>query len=116
MKTLDMKGGPYLLDEKTIDARVEPNVRGNYALGKTNENGTFVIVYIGRSDDDLNGRLKQWIGETREPEFKFSYAPTPKAAYEKECQNWHDFMPRGQIHPARPEKSDWKCSVPGCGK
>jgi len=116
VKTLGMKGGSYSLNEKTIDAQVLPNVRGNYALGKTNERGTFVVGYVGRSDNDLNARLKQWIGKTTEPEFKFSYAPTPKAAYEKECSNWHDFTPRSQIHPARPEKSDWKCPVVGCDK
>jgi len=61
---------------------------GNYSLGRVAD-GTFYVSYVGRSDSDLNDRLKDWVGEYKK--FKFSYATSPKAAFEKKCQNYHDF-------------------------
>ena len=114
MASLGMNG-PYKLDKDTIDAKVTRKSPGNYALGKKNEKGTFLVGYVGRSDDDVNGRLKDWVGNTRRPLFKFSYATSAKAAFEKECNNYHDFDPPGNTsHPARPVGSNWKC--PRCRK
>lgn len=114
MPALGMNG-PYKLDKDTIDAKVTLKSPGNYALGKKNEKGTFLVGYVGRSDDDVNDRLKDWVGKTRRPLFKFSYATSAKAAFEKECNNYHDFDPPGNTnHPARPVGSNWKC--PRCRK
>jgi len=111
MATLDMNG-PFRLNNETIDAQVTRTSPGNYALGDKNERGTFLVDYVGRSDDDVNGRLKKWVGKTSEPLFKFSYATSPKAAFEKECRNYHDFSPPSNTdHPDRPKGSDWKCPV-----
>lgn len=58
----------------------------------------------------MNARLKSWVRKTRQPRFKFSFAASPKAAFEKECINYHDFSPRGNtVHPDRPNGSGWKC-------
>jgi hypothetical protein len=50
--------------------------------------------------------------------FKYRYATSPKAAFEKECQNYHDIAEGTNIdtknHPQRPDSIDWKC--PGCDK
>jgi len=109
MATLNMKG-PYKLDAKTIDAQVTKTSPGNYALGKRNEEGTFLVGYVGRADKDVNGRLKSWVSKTKRPLFKFSYASSTKAAFEKECENYHDFDPPGNdIHPDRPNGTNWKC-------
>ena len=35
---------------------------GNYAYGHLKENGRFVVEYVGRSDTDLNDRIKHGIG------------------------------------------------------
>lgn len=94
MPSLGMKG-PYKLDNDTIDAVVTQTSPGNYALGRKNDEGTFVVGYVGRSDSDVNDRLKSWVGNTKRPLFKFSYASSPKAAFEKECENYHDFDPPG---------------------
>ena len=55
---LDMHGS-YELTADEIDKRVTRTSAGNYALGHRHpERGTFVVEYEGRSDRDLNRRLK----------------------------------------------------------
>ena len=109
MSSLQMDG-PYKLDAEVIDQKVTKKLTGNYALGKKNDNGTFLVGYVGRSDNDIRNRLKSWIGRTRRPLFKFSYAASAKAAFEKECKNYHDFDPPGNDkHPQRPDGTGWKC-------
>lgn len=87
MATLNMQG-PYKLTAKEIENQVAANTIGNYALGFSKD-GTFYVKYIGRSDDDLNGRLKDWVGNY--DEFKFSTASSAEAAYKKELKNFNDF-------------------------
>lgn len=110
MARLEMKG-PFDLDNKSIDANVTKTSPGNYALGKV-EGETFYVLYVGRADNDVNDRLKDWVGK-KYPKFKFSYASSPKAAFERECKNFHDFCGAekldNDIHPDRPKNSNWKC-------
>lgn len=104
--------GPYALTEKNIDANVNASI-GAYALGYVNSDDVFIVKYVGRSDDDLNGRLKDWIGSYKS--FKYGHFNTKKAAFEKECHMYHDF--RGldnDIHPARPKGLDYDCPVSDC--
>lgn len=109
MASLGMEG-PYKLDTETIETNVTRTSVGNYALGRKDEEGTFLVGYVGRSDSDVRARLKSWVGETKRPLFKFSYATSPKAAFEKECENYHDFNPPdNDVHPDRPDDSDWCC-------
>ena len=111
MASLGMNG-PYKLNRDTIDAKVTKKSPGNYALGRKDPDGTFLVGYVGRADSDIKGRLKSWVGKTKRPLFKFSYATSAKAAFEKECENYHDFKPPGNdVHPARPDGTNWKCSV-----
>ncbi len=111
MASLNMNG-PYLLTKSNIDDEVTRTSAGNYALGYVNEEKTFIVQYVGRADSDVNARLKQHIGE-KYKQFKYSYATSPKAAFEKECQNYHDFSDSkrldNKIHPDRPQNSSWKC-------
>lgn len=106
-------GGPYSLTEQGIDYNVTRTSPGVYVLGHTREDDAFIVKYVGRSDDDLNDRLKQWVGKGYH-EFKFGYSDSPKAAFEKECTIYHDFGgPKGDLdnkkHPQRPEGSNWQC-------
>jgi len=106
MPSLNMSG-PFSLTEAEIDKQVTKKSPGNYALGEF-KNNTFNVSYVGRADVDLNKRLKDWIGKYKQ--FKFSYADSVQAAFEKECNNYHDFNPPdNKIHPARPEGSNSKC-------
>lgn len=111
MASLKMNG-PYLLNKDKIDEVVTETSAGIYALGYVNEKGTFIVKYVGRADSDVNARLKQHVGE-KYKQFKYSYATSPKAAFEKECRNYHDFGGSksldNKIHPDRPKNSSWKC-------
>jgi len=118
MAQLDMLG-PYELTAETIDKIITKTSPGNYALGDVS-NSTFYINYVGRSDSDLNDRLKSWIGKNdRYKRFKYSYAASPKDAFEKECKNYHDFSgDKGKLdndkHPQRPEGTNWRCPLCDC--
>ncbi|WP_198390307.1 hypothetical protein [Burkholderia ubonensis] len=112
MASLEMQG-PYDLSKEEIDKQITKTSAGNYALGSIT-GGKFIVMYVGRSDSDLNSRLKQHVD--KHPKFKYSYASSPKAAFEKECKNFHDFGETeifgNSIHPDRPADSEWKC--PSC--
>ncbi len=111
MASLGMKG-LFNLTSREIDSQVTKTSPGNYALGRVSEN-KFYVYYVGRSDTDLNGRLKDWVDEY--DMFRFSYAKSPKAAFEKECQNYHDFGEIDKLdnknHPQKPDNTNRKCPV-----
>lgn len=111
MSKLNMYG-PYRLTNDEIDNEVTRTSAGNYALGYLNEVKQFIVKYVGRADSDVKDRLKQHVKE-KYKRFKYSYATSPKAAFEKECQNYHDFGGSNKldnkIHPDRPNGSNWKC-------
>ncbi len=102
--------GSYTLNAETVDKKVTRTSPGAYALGKLRET-TFIVKYIGRSDTDVNSRLKDWIGKY--PYFKFIYYGSAKAAFEKECNLYHDWGESksldNDIHPQRPAGTNWKC-------
>jgi hypothetical protein len=103
--------GPYNLTGPGILAAVSSNgMPGAYALGRTNSSNVFEISYVGRSDSDVATRLQNWIGSYAH--FKFDYFSTAAAAFEKECQLYHDFNPPDNVvHPAKPANSNVKCPV-----
>lgn len=101
--------GPYLLNNNGIGRVITRASAGAYALGSI-VNGVFNIFYVGRSDCDVGKRLKDHIG--KHAHFKFDYFGSPKAAFEKECNLYHDFGEtnlENKIHPDRPANSGWKC-------
>lgn len=99
--------GPYQLSSDTVEKIVSSTSPGAYALGVTKD-GTFYIHYVGRSDDDVADRLGDHVGKYRE--FKFDYFATAKAAYEKECNLYHDFNPPdNKAHPAMPRGVTCRC-------
>ena len=104
--------GPFQLNEKTIDKNITLKSAGNYALGYEDKDNAFIVEYVGRSDTDLNKRLKDWTDSKYEL-FKYSYATTAKTAFTKECNNFHDFGGTKKldnaIHQDRPDKSNWEC-------
>jgi hypothetical protein len=105
--------GNYDLTGPGILAAVSGHSPGVYALGKV-ENGTFYIHYVGRSDTDVSTRLQQHVTKWY-PHFQFDYFGSAQAAFEKECQLYHDFSPPDNlVHPARPQNSTLSCPVRGC--
>lgn len=106
--------GPFPLTGSGVDKEVTKKSAGAYALGNTNDKGAFVVKYVGRSDDDVNARLKQHVPQSY-TQFKYEYYSSAKAAFEKECNLYHDFNPPDNlIHPDRPDGTNWKC--PQCNK
>lgn len=105
--------GSFVLSSAEIDKRVTQAKCGNYALGYVNDEETFIVQYVGRSDENLGSRLKAWVDKGFS-KFKYSYATSPKAAFEKECNNFHDFggtdKLQNKVHPDRPNGSNWKCA------
>lgn len=114
MASLNMYG-PYTLSKEEIDKRIATGKPGNYAYGYTRKsNNTFIVKYVGRSDSDLNKRIKHGIGKYAQ--FKFSYAKNSKEAFEKECKNYHDFggdigSLDNDIHPDRPEGKEYEWPI-----
>ena len=115
MASLEMVG-PYDYTSSEIDRVVAKKSPGNYALGKRKEEEGFIVQYVGRSDSDVNPELKVKL-DGKYKKFKFSYATSAKAAFEKECHNYHDFDGSekldNEIHPRCPDGTDLKCPV--CG-
>lgn len=112
MANLNMNG-PFELKTDVIEEEISKKSAGNYALGRS-EDGTFIVNYVGRSDSNVKGRLLSWVGKKeRYKQFKYSYADSPKEAFKKECENYHDFGESEKLdndsHPDRPDGTDWKC-------
>jgi hypothetical protein len=101
----------YDLTEWDIDA-VVATLPGAYALGIAQDQNVLTIRYVGRADDNVNARLKRWVGRYRH--FQFAVLTT-RAAFDKECWLYHTFSPvDNMIHPARPSGTNYRCPVVGC--
>lgn len=115
MASLNMGSTSYKLIRDEVNRVVTRTQAGNYALGYQKED-TFIVKYVGRADSDVADRLLKHADKAKYARFKFSYASSEKAAYEKECQNYHDFGEKesldNKIHPDLPDNSKkWKCPV-----
>lgn len=101
--------GPYDLTNRDVNSVVTETSAGAYALGSSRD-GTFYISYVGRSDSDVNDRLKRHVHDYKQ--FKYRYYSTAKGAFDKECRLYHDFKsPDNDVHPARPRGRTWECPV-----
>jgi hypothetical protein len=74
------------------------------------------IRYVGRSDTDLQSRLLSHVDESPYRYFKHWIADSPKKAYVKECEQYHECLASGlllnQNHPDRPENMPYlRCPV-----
>ena len=109
-----MKGqGPLSLTVQMISEFVTRTCAGNYSLGRIQENG-FCVLYVGRSDKDVAKQLRSWTSQhARYKQFVFSYASDPRAAFDRECEDFHDFGGTERLdnaaHPKRPPTTDWLC-------
>jgi hypothetical protein len=100
--------GPYRLTFDGISSAVARKSPGVYVLGHTSPEGTFRIHKVGRSDTDVSEKLRDYIGT--DTMFKFGYFPSAEAAFERECELYHDFKPAGnRLHPDRPSRSSLEC-------
>jgi hypothetical protein len=105
--------GPYRLTLQKITEVVTEISPGNFTLGRIWED-RFQVHYVGRADEDVAKRLHDLAKhDHRYGAFTFSYAPTAKAAFDKVCEDFHDFGASEGLdnpgHPERPAKTDWLC-------
>ena len=104
--------GPVALSVDDIDKNVRGVSPGTYLLGRPGDN-VFLASYVGRSDTDLNGRLKNWVG-SKYSHALYGFFQTAKAAFNKECALFHAFGGAAkldnEVHPARPKGTDWTCA------
>lgn len=105
----------WLLDEKNIDdvANEKPGV---YVLGNNLSAFGLIVKYVGRSDESLNKRLRDWIGHYKY--FTGEYADNGVDAYKKECKYFHLYggfeKLDNEVHPDKPEGYNIGCPI--CGK
>jgi hypothetical protein len=100
--------GPFALADNIIDQQVDVRSPGAFALGDSHNGDEFKAAFVGSSELDVNNQLHVYVGTYRR--FKFVYCASARAAFEKECQLFHDFAPRDNLtHPPRPARSDWTC-------
>ncbi|MDR1218666.1 MAG: hypothetical protein LBK73_03540 [Treponema sp.] len=101
-----IRHGPYPLTNQDIDKHVAKKCLGNHLLGSI-ANGEFIPRYAGRSDSDLNRRIKEHIHEGY-GHFKFDYAKSVIDAYNSECKHYHTFKDLNEPcdndrHPDKPD-------------
>lgn len=104
---------PIALTAQAIGASVSKVSPGVYVLGPRDQRGGVTVSYVGRSDTDLAGRLKQHAGTSGHSHCVCSYATSAADAYAKECEMYHEwqaYLP-GQIHPAAPQGSNARCAI-----
>lgn len=85
--------GPFELSQDNIDKYV-PSMPGAYCLTYSSANKN-IACYVGRSDDNLNSRLKDHLPENESnacikknsvDKFYFQETNTAKESYELECK------------------------------
>ena len=102
--------GPFAFNQATIDHVVNQKSAGVYALGYT-LNNVFQIQRVGRSDTDLNARLKSDEYKGKYHQFNAWYYPNADAAFHAECELFHAFGgTNNPNHPARPFGKNHKCN------
>jgi excinuclease UvrABC nuclease subunit len=109
--------GKFSLNNASIDTTV-PSSPGAYVLVNSNNNA----VYVGRSDNNLNSRLKDhlseretnaWIRRGFPTDFYFEPTTNAQEAYRLECDWFHKYRPScNTAHPAKLSLG-WSCSI--CG-
>ncbi|HKX10225.1 MAG TPA: hypothetical protein VJN67_18655 [Stellaceae bacterium] len=103
--------GPHLLNAQVIGRTVTRKSAGVYVVNSV-AGGAATPRFVGRADDDLAARLKEYVGLYAS--FAFVYASSPASAYEIECQIYHALRPpESTRHPAKPAGAEGACPV--CG-
>ena len=113
--------GPFKLEREIVSKMVGDQVAGNYRLSMCDENETFCVDYVGRSDKQLMERICDHISEGYKT-FVWCPQKTAEDAYRQECADFHNFggdiglsgNDKNAGHPNSPEGLGLKCHI--CGK
>ena len=102
--------GPFKLTASNISIRIRQGTLGAYVLGPMRSDGHLTVKFIGRSDDDLAGKLREH--NAKYDAFGFARALSPLEAFRIECALYHHFEPADNpSHPQRAPGTDWNCPV-----
>ena len=82
--------GPYDYDVATLEKTITHTQPGNYALGYLDSENNFIIEYVGKSDSDVRGRLKEHLS-SKYKMFKFCHTISQKASYLKEVSEIRNY-------------------------
>ena len=97
--------GSFPLNRAQVDAHVSIVSPGIFALGHRSADGSkFTIARVGRSDADVNRRLRDYIGQYSH--FKFGYSPSSAEAFEKGVRPLSPAQPARQQGPSPPAGRD----------
>ncbi len=103
---------PDHLTKEKVDAAIGHRTPGFYVLGTLGDNKVMSVSYVGRSDDDIAGKLKRHVGNY--PAFAYATADSALLAYQGECRLYHALKPsKNVMHPIRRGGPEWACPV--CG-
>lgn len=90
--------------------RVPEGILGIFQLSK----GTADIAYVGRADDDLQHRLKDFLGKGY-THFQWVQLPWVKETFEMHCRLYHHAGGRKRLdnrdHPMPPQGKTWTCTL-----
>ncbi len=127
MAKLDMDG-PHKLEEKIILKEIIQPMPGSFALGHLGADRSFEVLYVGYAEKTVQetllhclkkrvgqgGLMDKLTGKNQINAFKYSYANSLEACFQKTCKNFHDFGGSKKLnnknHPKPPKGSDWACN------
>ncbi len=91
----------HYLNDEIINKNVEVDSIGVYILLDHHAGGLFKVCYVGRSDKDLNDRLKKHVGSYEY--FHFEEHDDAYSAYEQELAYYNNYPDLdNKIKPAKP--------------
>jgi len=100
--------GPFRLNYDDVTNCIPRVAPGAFVLGHKGPDGRFYVDYVGRADQDVRGKLLELIGSGNL--FKYRCTSSAEAAFQAECELFHDFQPPGnRMHPDRAAGTNWEC-------
>lgn len=112
-------GRLYRFDKAEIEKYISAE-GGNYRLGVLDDDGNFIVTYVGRAQD-LEKRLKEHDNDPHYYEyFSVRYEPNELRRYYIECREYHYWRKKFPLynknHPAKPACCGDKYTCPDCGR
>lgn len=101
--------GSFPFTAEMIEEEIKHNAPGVFTLGNLDAR-RFKTLYIGRADTNLKQALMKRLNQTTH--FKYEQYDDVETAFKKECDLFHLFKPKANLHPQRPPNRDWRC--PAC--
>lgn len=103
----------YVWNRKSVNRNVAKNSIGCYQLGNPDQNGNFVVGYIGRSLRCLNNRLSNNHPKRKlYTMFRFCQLESVREVFDTECRWFHLYSGEASTnlkHPDSPRMLGYQC-------